>query len=251
MEEPVSQGWAGVDVGKGHHWVCLIDEAGKTLWSSKVVNDETAILVAISEIRGRAEQVTWAVDVTGTMSGLLLALLAAHDQSVKYVPGRIVNRMSEAYRGEAKTDAHDAYVIAESVRQRGDLTEVEVSATLVAELRLMVTHRTDLVADRVRMVNRLRDVLSGYFPALERAFDYAHSRGALTLLTRYQTPATIRRIGQSRLQAWLVKRKVRSAEQVAAEAVGAAAAQHTVVPGQDVAATIVADLATQLLALDE
>lgn len=251
MNEPASQGWAGVDVGKGHHWVCLIDEAGKTLWSSKVSNDETAILEVIDEIRARAAEVTWAVDVTGTMSGLLLALLAAHDETVKYVPGRIVNRMSEAYRGEAKTDARDAYVIAESVRQRGDLTEVEVSATLVAELRLLVTHRTDLVADRVRMVNRLRDVLSGYFPALERAFDYAHSRGALTLLTGYQTPETIRKMGKSRLQAWLVKRNVRSAEQVAAEAISAATAQHTVVPGQDVAATIVADLATQLLALDE
>jgi len=33
------------------------------------------------------------------------------------------------------------------------------------------------------MVNRLRDVLSGYSPALERAFDYAHSRDALILLT--------------------------------------------------------------------
>lgn len=251
MEEPASQGWAGVDVGKGHHWVCLIDEAGKTLWSGKVINDETAILEVIDGIRARAAEVTWAVDVTGTMSGLLLALLAAHDETVKYVPGRIVNRMSEAYRGEAKTDARDAYVIAESVRQRGDLTEVEVSATLVAELRLLVTHRTDLVADRVRMVNRLRDVLSGYFPALERAFDYAHSRGALTLLTGYQTPATIRKMGKSRLQAWLVKRNVRSAEQVAAQAISAATAQHTVVPGQDVAATIVADLATQLLALDE
>src|SRR5690606_15908140 len=138
-----------------------------------------------------------------------------------------------------------------SVRQRGDLTEVEVSATLVAELRLLVTHRTDLVADRVRMVNRLRDVLSGYFPALERAFDYAHSRGALVLLSGYQTPATIRRIGQSRLRPWLFKRKVRSAAQISADAVSAATAQHTVVPGQDVAATIVADLATQLLALDE
>jgi transposase len=164
--EPVAQGWAGVDVGKGHHWVCLIDEAGTTLWASKVANDETAILEAISEIRSRAAQVTWAVDVTGTMSGLLLALLAAHDETVKYVPGRIVNTMAGVYRGEAKTDARDAYVIAESVRQRGDLTEVEVSATLVAELRLLVTHRTDLVADRVRIVNRLRDVLSGYFPAV-------------------------------------------------------------------------------------
>jgi hypothetical protein len=94
-------------------------------------------------------------------------------------------------------------------------------------------------------------VRRAYFPGLERAFDYAHSRGALVLLTGYQTPAAIRRIGKSRLQAWLVKRKVRSAEHIATEAVAAAAAQHTVVPGQDVAATIVADLAAQLLALDE
>ena len=47
MDEPVAQGWAGIDVGKGHHWVCLIDETGSTLWSSKVVNDEAAILDAI------------------------------------------------------------------------------------------------------------------------------------------------------------------------------------------------------------
>lgn len=251
MQQPVPQGWAGVDVGKSHHWVCLIDEAGTTLWSAKVVNDEAAILDAIAAVLARAEQVVWAVDVTGTMSGLLLALLAAHDQQVKYVPGRTVNTMSGAYRGEAKTDARDAYVIAETVRQRGDLTEVEVAATLVTELRLLVTHRTDLVGDRVRMVNRLRDVLSGYFPALERAFDYAHSRGALVLLTGYQSPAAIRARGQARLTAWLVKRKVRTPDQVAAGAMSAAQAQHTVVPGQDVAASIVADLAAQLLGIDE
>lgn len=249
--EPVEQGWAGVDIGKGHHWICLIDEHGTSLWSGKVVNGETAILEAIGQVRTRAEHVTWAVDVTGTMSGLLLALLAAHDESVKYVPGRVVNKMADTYRGEAKTDARDAYVIAETVRQRGDLTEVEVTATLVTELKLLVTHRSDLVADRVRLINRLRDTLSGYFPALERAFDYAHGRGALMLLTGYQTPAAIRRIGQSRLQTWLARRSVRCAEAVAEKAVAAAAAQHTVVPGQDVAASIVADLATQLLAIDE
>jgi transposase len=249
MREQVPLAWAGIDVGKGHHWICLIDEAGATVWSTKVVNDEAAILDAISGVLARAEEVTWGVDVTGTMSGLLLALLAAHGQRVRYVPGRTVNQMASAYRGEAKTDARDAYVIAETLRHRGDLAEVEVATSLVTELRLLVTHRTDLVGDRVRMVNRLRDVLSGYFPALERSFDYAHSRGALTLLTGYQTPQAIRRAGQSRLRAWLVKRKVRSADQIAAAALVAAKAQQTVVPGQDVAASIVADLATQLLAI--
>jgi len=249
MKERTPLGWAGIDVGKGHHWICLIDEAGTTLWSAKVVNDEAAILDAIGVVLARAEEVVWGVDVTGTMSGLLLALLAAHGQRVRYVPGRTVNQMASAYRGEAKTDARDAYVIAETLRHRGDLAEVEVATSLVSELRLLVTHRSDLVGDRVRMVNRLRDVLSGYFPALERSFDYAHSRGALVLLTGYQTPQAIRRAGESRLRAWLVKRKVRSADQIAATALAAAKAQHTVVPGQDVAASIVADLATQLLVI--
>jgi len=114
-----------------------------------------------------------------------------------------------------------------------------------------VTHRTDLVADRVRLINRLRDVLSGYFPVLERAFDYSASRGALVLLTGYQTPAAIRGRGRSRLTSWLTARKVRGAAQVAALAVAAADAQHTTVPGQDVAASIVAELATALLELDQ
>ena len=250
MEQVVPRGWAGVDVGKGHHWVCLIDEAGTTLWSSRVANDEGAILKAIGVVLARAQQVRWAVDVTGTMSALLLALLAAHGQRVTYVPGRTVNRMTVAYQGEAKTDARDAYVIAETVRHRGDLHEVDVPTALVSELRLLVAHRSDLVADRVRIINRLRDVLTGYFPALERAFDFAHSRGAVVLLTGYQTPAAIRARGQSRLQAWLARRKVRSAAQIAADALAAAQTQHTSVPAEAVAASIVADLATQLLAID-
>lgn len=76
MQQPMKCGWAGVDVGKGHHRVCLIDEAGTIVWSAKMVNDEGAILEAISAVLARAEVVVWAVDVTGTMSGLLLALLA-------------------------------------------------------------------------------------------------------------------------------------------------------------------------------
>jgi len=96
--------------------VCLIDDAGITLWSVKVANDESAILVSIGEVLACAEEVLWAVDVTGTTSALLLGLLAAHGQSVTYVPGRTVNRMAVAYQGETKTDARDVHVIAETIR---------------------------------------------------------------------------------------------------------------------------------------
>lgn len=249
--ERVGELWAGIDVGKGHHWITVVGETGGRVWSRKVDNDESAILDALAEILPLAETVHWAVDISGTSSALLLALLAAHGQQALYVPGRTVNRMSGAYRGEAKTDARDAYVIAETARHRRDLNVIDVPAQLAADLALLVGHRNDLVADRVRMINRLRDVLTGIFPALERAFDYSSQRGALVLLTGYQTPDALRRAGHARLARWLAKRGVRSTEQVAAKALNAAGAQRTTLPGQAVAAEIVADLATQLLALDE
>lgn len=251
MSERRTQVWAGIDAGKGHHWVAVVDETGATVWSQKINNDEAAILAALGEILDLADEVAWAVDICGTSSALLLALLAAHGQQAVYVPGRTVERMSGAYRGEAKTDARDAYVIAETARHRRDFATIDVPAQLAADLALLTAHRQDLVADRVRMINRLRDVLTGVFPALERAFDYSGHKGALVLLTGYQTPATIRRRGRARLTAWLANRSVRGADTVAATAVQAAEAQHTTLPGEDVAAQIVADLAAQILALDD
>ncbi|MEU1518052.1 IS110 family transposase [Streptomyces sp. NPDC005811] len=251
MSKRRAQVWAGVDAGKGHHWAAVVDETGATLWSKKIENDESVILAALGEILELADEVHWAVDISGTSSALLLALLAAHGQRAVYVPGRTVHRMSGAYRGEAKTDARDAYVIAETARHRNDFAAIDVPAQLAADLALLTAHRSDLVADRVRMINRLRDVLTGVFPALERAFDYSSHKGALVLLTGYQTPAAIRGRGRARLTAWLANRSVRSADEVAATALEAAQAQQTALPGEDVAAQIVADLAGQILALDE
>lgn len=243
--------WVGIDVGKAHHWAAATDETGQQVWSRRIVNDEAEILDAIVEVLNLAEEVSWAVDINGTTAALLLALLAAHGQESVYVPGRTVNTMTGGYRGEAKTDAKDAYVIAETSRLRRDFAPVRVNAQLVAELALLTGHRADLVADRVRMINRLRDLLTGVFPALERAFDYSHHKGALVLLTGFQAPDAIRRRGPVRLEAWLRKRGVRGAEQVTQTALAAAAAQHTVLPGQEVAGEIIADLATQILAMDD
>ncbi|MDQ0847610.1 IS110 family transposase [Streptomyces sp. V1I6] len=251
MAEHLTRLWVGIDAGKAHHWLAAVDETGATAWSRKVNNDESAILTALGEILALADEVHWAVDIAGTASALLLALLAAHGQRAVSVPGRTVNRMSGAYRGEAKTDARDAYVIADTARLRRDFSSIDVPAQLAADLALLTAHRTDLIADRVRMLNRLRDVLTGIFPALERAFDYADHKGALILLTGYQTPASIRRRGQVSLTAWLAGRNVRNPDSVATTALNAANAQHTMLPGQEMAAGIVADIAMQILALDD
>jgi transposase len=249
---PVRNGaWVGVDIGKRHHWVCALDADGTTLLSVKIANDEAEILALIATVRELAAQAVWAVDIIGAPSALMLALLAQTGQSVRYVSGRVVAAMSSAYTGEGKTDAKDAFVIAETARIRRDLAVIDGDTDLVRELAVLTGHRNDLIADRVRMLNRLRDLMTSVFPSLEREFDYASCKGALVLLTGYSSPTRIRRLGQTRLTGWLRQRKVRNAADVAARAVTAARAQVTVLPGQDIAASIIAELATNVLALDE
>ncbi|BBC98684.1 hypothetical protein SRO_7508 [Streptomyces rochei] len=86
-------------------------------------------------------------------------------------------------------------------------------------------------------------MLTGVFPALERAFDSSVHKGALVLPTGYQTPAALSRRGRARLTAWLANRSVRDADAIAATAIAAARAQQTALPGEDVAAQILDDLA--------
>jgi len=243
--------WVGVDVGKTHHWVCVLDTAGKKVLSVKIANGEPELTTAIATVSTLAGQAVWAVDIVGAPSALLLALLWQAGQSVRYASGRVVAAMSSAYTGEGKTDAKDAYVIAETARLRGDLPVIDHSTDLVRNLGLLTAHRADLIADRVRMINRLRDVMTSVFPALEREFDYSSCKGALVLLTGYASPERLRKVGVTRLAGWLRARRVRGYADIATRAVTAARSQQIVLSGQDIAASIITELATNVLALDQ
>lgn len=251
MTASLGKVWVGVDVGKVHHWVCVVDAEGRRLLSAKVGNDQGDITRTIDKVTALASQTVWAVDIVGAPSALLLALLGHAGHDVHYASGRVVATMSTAYTGEGKTDAKDAYVIAETVRVRRDLSIIDQASEVVRNLGLLTSHRADLTADRVRMINRLRDVMTTVLPALEREFDYSSCKGALVLLTGYACPERLRRVGQARLADWLRRRRVRNYASVAARAVTAARTQTIVLPGQDIASGIIAELAAGVLALDE
>ena len=247
----MAQVWAGVDAGKAHHHCVVIDADGKRLLSRRVANDEPELLALISDVTALAEEVTWAVDLPDGGAALLIGLLAAGDQVLLYLPGRAVNRASGAYRGEGKTDARDAAVIADQARMRRDLRPMRPGDELITELKLLTARRADLVADRTRVINRLRSLLTSIFPALERALEDLTAAGPLILLTGYQTPAAIRTAGTAGLEAWLRERKARNAAKLATAAAGAAARQHTALPGEKLTASMIATLAREVMTLNE
>lgn len=225
---------------------------GKDVPSKRVENDEAVLLDLIETVVGIADgdNLCWATDLNSGGAALLIALLAAHGQQLIYIPGRIVHHAAATYRGDGKTDAKDARIIADQARMRTDLQPVRGADQISVDLRLLTARRTDLICDRVRAINRLRGTLLEYFPALERAFDYSKSKAALTLLSGYATPDGQRRIGTSKLTVWLKKRGCRNSAAVAQKAVDAASSQHTRLATQTIGSTLVTKLAAEITTID-
>ncbi|WP_152628392.1 IS110 family transposase [Streptacidiphilus neutrinimicus] len=248
--------WAGTDAGKTEHHCTAIDADGKTLLSRRVPNNEAELLQLMADVLKAADgaPVTWAVDLNAGGAALWIALLIDNGQKLLYIPGRTVHHASAAYRGSGKTDAKDAFVIADTARMRRDLQPLQATGEIAVDLKILTARRMDLAADRTRAINRLRAQMLEYFPALERAFDYSVSKAALVLLTGYQTPAALRRIGRARLATWLKNHGVRmttTAKTTADAAVAAAEAQFTPVLGERTAAKMVHTLAREVMTFDQ
>ena len=242
--------WVGIDAGKEFHWACVLDASGEILSSRRVENDEADLSKLIDEGLSLAEGVTWAIDQPGGGAALLLGLLWERHQRVFYIPGLSVDRARDAYRGESKTDAKDAHIIADQARMRSDLGVLTPEENDLAELQLLLARRRDLVTDQSRTITRLRETLLALFPALERTLDL-NTKGALTLVSHYQRPKHIRWAGHGRLATFLRNRGVKGADALARKALAAAKAQSATLPAEGVAATIVAELAQEALALKE
>jgi hypothetical protein len=156
--------WVGVDVGKAAHHACAVDADGKVVFSKPVPNGQAAIEALIAHAEAVGRQVMWALDLTSGVAGLLLALLLDGQREVRYVPGRLVNRMAGAFAGEGKcqrslavgsvADCTDQNLVAAStsrnlldglVRRIGvgaeDHTEHEAEASVGSIARLGVAER--------------------------------------------------------------------------------------------------------------
>lgn len=134
--------WAGIDMGKAHHHCVVIDTEGRRVLSRRVENDETVLLELIEEVSGMAEHdVVWAVDLVDGGAVSPTTLLLDRMQVVLYLPGRVVHRASGMYRGESKTDARDAAVIADQARMRRDLRPLAPADPIAADLKVLAPSR--------------------------------------------------------------------------------------------------------------
>ncbi len=239
--------FCGLDVGKTAHHATALDGDGQRLHDAPLPQDETRLRELFMTLQ-RHGPVLVVVDQPNTIGALPVTVARACGCQVGYLPGLAMRRIADLHPGQAKTDARDAYVIAEAARSMPHtLRRVDVGDEVAAELTVLVGFDDDLAAEATRLTNRIRGLLTQIHPAAERVLGpHVQQQAALALLTKYGGPAGMRRVGAKRLTATATKANTRSGPALAAQVWAALGEQTVVVPGTAAADTVLPKLATSL-----
>jgi len=239
--------FCGLDVGKEAHHACALDRDGQRLFDAALPQDEARLRDLFTRLGGHGE-VLVVVDQPNTIGALPIAVARAMGLAVAYLPGLAMRRIADLHPGSAKTDARDAYVIADAARVMPHvLRRVDVGEEALAELSVLVGFDDDLAAEATRLTNRLRGLLTQVHPALERVLGpRIHTKVALALVGRYGRPAGLRAAGRGRLLQTARKAYPRGAVELVEQLWAALGEQTVVVPGSAAAETVLAKLAASL-----
>ena len=94
---------------------------------------------------------------------------SACGHQVAYLPGLSMRRIADLYPGNAKTDARDAFVIADTARAMPHtLRRVDTGDDTLTELDVLVGFDDGLAGEATRISHRIRGLLTGIHPALDR-----------------------------------------------------------------------------------
>ncbi|MGZ6639415.1 MAG: IS110 family RNA-guided transposase [Solirubrobacteraceae bacterium] len=159
----------GTDTHKRSHALAAVDDGtGKVRGKRQIEASADGHLAAVRWARSLDDDRVWAIEDCRHVSRRLeQALLAAGERVIRVAP----HRMGASRKGErtpGKSDEIDALAVARAVVKDGiEQFPVAFLDERAMEIRLLLDHRCDLVAERTRTVNRVRWHLLALCPELE------------------------------------------------------------------------------------
>ena len=244
--------YVGLDVGKQEHHACALDPRGDRLHDKPLPQDEDSLHALFEELADHGP-VLVVVDQPASIGALPIAVARETGAEVAYLPGLAMRRIADLHPGNAKTDARDAYVIAEAARTMPHaLRHVDTGDETLADLKVIVGFDDDLAGEVTRVTNRIRGLLTQIHPALERAIGPRLGRpAALALLMKYGGPTGLAKTGRRGITATTKKHAPRSWQRITDDVMDALDQQTVTVPGTTAAELVLPQLATQLAGLLE
>jgi transposase len=211
----MSNYFAGLDWASRTHAVCVIDPQGSVRERLEVAHDAAGLAQLVRRLKH------WGSPPIAIErpSGLLVDTLLEAGLSVVPVHPNAVKATRPRYRSHgAKSDASDAYLLADLLRTDGQrFRPLASQGDEIRALRALVRGRDDLVATRVQLANQLRSLLESFWPGAAEVFADVDSPIALAFIERYPTPDSAARLGPRRMAAFCAQHAYcgrRSAEEL-------------------------------------
>jgi transposase len=209
--------FAGLDWASQTHAICVIDAQGSIREQFEIDHD-AAGLAELQRRLGACGKPPVAIE---RPSGLIVDTLVEAGFSVVPIHPNVVKATRPRYRSHgAKSDASDAYLLADLLRTDGHRFQpLAPQGDEIRALRALVRGRDDLVATRVQLANQLRSLLESFWPGAAAIFADVDSPIALAFVDRYPTPEAACRLGPKRLAAFCAQHAYcgrRSAEELLA-----------------------------------
>lgn len=240
----------GLDVGKEEHHACGLSPDGERVHDRALPQSEAKIRAVFEALSARGP-VLVVVDQPASIGALAVTIARDLGVDVAYLPGLAMRRIADLHPGNAKTDARDAYVIAEAARSMPHaLRRVDTGDEALADLQVIVGFDDDLAGEATRVSNRIRGLLTQVHPALERVLGPKIQHPAvLELLTRFGGPQGLAGVTRRQLVAATRPRAPRSYDKLV-DAIQQALTEQTVtVPGTRAAELVLPQLASTLQGL--
>lgn len=146
----------GIDAHKRTHTVVAVDDVGRQLGcktTTATTSDDHLEIIRWADRFGAERQ--WAVEDCRHLSRRLEADMLAAGERIVRVPPKLMAHARDSARTYGKSDPIDALAVAHATLRNRDLPVAQLDGP-ARELRLLVDHREDLVAERTRCLNRLR-----------------------------------------------------------------------------------------------
>jgi transposase len=184
----------GVDPHKTTHTASAVDSATGELVGELTVpatEEGHEQLRSWAHELGRDRSFGFAIEDCRHVSGRLERCLIARGERVVRVPPKLMGQARRGQRQSGKSDAIDALAVARAALAEPDLPAAQLDRK-ARELKLLLSHREDLVCERTAQIQRLRwhlhDVEAGLEPSA-RALRSEHTRRSLAqrLARREQT----------------------------------------------------------------
>jgi transposase len=193
----------GVDPHKQSHTAVAVDELGRRQAVKTVKARREGHLQLLAWARSLAtDRLMWAVEDVRHVAGNLVRDLLAAGEMVVFVPPKLMAAERRGGRERGKSDPIDALAAARLALREGQRLPVAHLDERTRPLRLLTDHRDALVAERTRVINRLRWHLHDLAPDLApraRALSQPAARARLAAALAAAPPGTAARVAAAQL----------------------------------------------------